>query len=294
MANGYPDFGPDFTGDPANDNNPPGGDPLWGDTDLPDWAGRGRGFAPPVRQPFKPRIVPPSSEPDPRFVPVDPNQVQSTPGAMRSSLVRSILGRLAPWAGRLGGAAGAYFGSTEPTASDDFNRSPHFSDPRLRRAFPEQRPSTVQDPYLGPVPYQTAPLGPGSPEARPSTVPDPYLGPAPYQTAPLLSPAGIGQGPFAGRPDIGAGIGQGPFAGRPDILRNGPGDRPSGVPPTYAPAVPPVRPRDAAAAQKPNLGYYGQTNLDPLGRGGRRWGGPLDAPQSTAFDLSKLFQGQPQ
>jgi hypothetical protein len=48
------------------------------------------------------------------------------------------------------------------------------------------------------------------------------------------------------------------------------------------------------AAQKPDLGYYGQTNLDPLGRGGRRWGGPLDAPQSTAFDLSKLFQRQPQ
>jgi hypothetical protein len=54
--------------------------------------------------------------------------------------------------------------------------------------------------------------------------------------------------------------------------------------------LPPPRPKDQVAAQNPNLGYYGQTNLDPLGRGGRRLGGPLDAPQSTAIDLSKLFQ----
>ena len=66
-----------------------------------------------------------------------------------------------------------------------------------------------------------------------------------------------------------------------------PEDSPSFTRP-LAPAVPPVRPAaagPAAAKQQPNLGGYtmAQPNIDPLSRGGRRTGGPTDAPQMGVF-----------
>jgi hypothetical protein len=306
----------------ANDNAPPWQDDVtlpgqWGSGQFSPGVGAPGILAtpgvppdlPPAANDNSPRLFTPgSSPPDDRFVASPPGGGSSTSGVLTpgggaggaggpgvpGAITRSLLMRMAPWLGRVLGPAGAYFGSTGPAETGEFH-------PRVRPDIalggkPTGVPFPV-GPGYGQGPFAGRP-DPGIGEGPFAGRPDPGTGQGPFAGRPDY---GVGQGPFAGRPDPGSvGVGQGPFAGRPDVASAGVGQgpfagRPAAAPVTRAPAVPPVRPKDAVAAQKPDLGYYNaQTNLDPLGRGGRRWGGPLDAPQSTAFDLSKLFQRQPQ